>query len=465
MVQTSYFGYIFIHFWELIALPFYFIVIYLFANYIKHRRIKNNPVYKFYVWGLFAKIIGGLVFVFVYLYVYKGGDTTAYFESSMALHNLMNTDFGSYLVNQFGSPNYERFSFFTSDTGYPLPYMYFDTQTYMVIRLINPLLIFSFSSYLLTTVLLDWIAYTGLWRLFLVFSEHYPKRTNLFALAILFFPSIIFWGSGILKDTITLSCTGWVVYCINKIFILRKQRIRFLIILGINIFIVLLIKPYVIFALFPGSLLWILSSRILNIRSVLIRVMIVPVVFGVSIWGGYYLLSYMGRYMGKFALEKIEKTAIITQYDLKQNYYHGHSFDIGITDASLGGLIRKFPDAFVAGIYRPFLWESGNAVMLITGLENGFILILTIIALFRNPFSSLRKIISDPLLFFAITFSIFFAFSVGLTTSNFGALVRFKIAYLPFFLCALFILINYKEETSIQTSEPIFRGKRVPLLR
>ena len=125
----------------------------------------------------------------------------------------------------------------------------------MVLRLVNPLLLLTFSSYLLTTVLLDWIAYAGIWKLFLVFTDHYPNRKNLFALAILFFPSVIFWGSGILKDTITLSCTGWVVYCIHKIFVQKKKTIGLYIPLFLNLFIIFFIKPYVIFALLPGSLL------------------------------------------------------------------------------------------------------------------------------------------------------------------------------------------------------------------
>ncbi|NNF02533.1 MAG: hypothetical protein HKN22_07590 [Bacteroidia bacterium] len=40
---------------------------------------------------------------------------------------------------------------------------------------------------------------------------------------------------------------------------------------------------------------------------------------------------------------------------------------------------------------------------------------------------------------FCIIFSLFFAFSVGLSTSNFGSLVRYKIPLLPFFVAALFI--------------------------
>jgi len=49
-------------------------------------------------------------------------------------------------------------------------------------------------------------------------------------------------------------------------------------------------------------------------------------------------------------------------------------------------------------------------------------------------------------LFFTVYFSVFFAFSVGLTTSNFGSLVRYKIPAIPFFLISLIIIsATYKD--------------------
>jgi hypothetical protein len=112
------------------------------------------------------------------------------------------------------------------------------------------------------------------------------------------------------------------------------------------------------------------------------------------------------------------------------------------------GLLKKSPVAIIAGLYRPFLWESGNAVMLVSGIENTLILILTITSIFRtNIIYFFKKMLREPILFFSLSFSIFFAFSVGISTPNFGALVRFKIAYLPFFLCSLFILIKRKDDT------------------
>jgi len=53
--------------------------------------------------------------------------------------------------------------------------------------------------------------------------------------------------------------------------------------------------------------------------------------------------------------------------------------------------------------------------------------------------------IKHEILFFCITFAVLFAFMIGLTTPNFGALVRFKIPLIPFFAAWLVIMRNHKK--------------------
>ena len=70
MVETVDFYGITIHLWEILALPFYLLFIYLVANTIKLKRIEQNPFYKYYVRGLFTKISGDWVLLsFTYIYI------------------------------------------------------------------------------------------------------------------------------------------------------------------------------------------------------------------------------------------------------------------------------------------------------------------------------------------------------------------------------------------------------------
>jgi hypothetical protein len=81
--------------------------------------------------------------------------------------------------------------------------------------------------------------------------------------------------------------------------------------------------------------------------------------------------------------------------------------------------------------------------MFISSIENAFILLFCIYLLIRlKVYRFFGLVSSHPLLLFSFIFSIFFAFSVGVSVSNFGTLVRLKIPCIPFFLSSL-VILNY----------------------
>jgi len=85
--------------------------------------------------------------------------------------------------------------------------------------------------------------------------------------------------------------------------------------------------------------------------------------------------------------------------------------------------------------------------MAFAGLENLFILALSLYVLFKVKLKHLLlSLFSHPLFIFSFLFALFFAFSVGLTTANYGALVRLRIPCMPFYICAIIILFkNYNK--------------------
>lgn len=81
--------------------------------------------------------------------------------------------------------------------------------------------------------------------------------------------------------------------------------------------------------------------------------------------------------------------------------------------------------------------------MVISGLENTLLLLLTIYFIFRTRvYGMFVYTFSNPVLLFCLSFSLITAFIVGLTTANFGALVRYKMPLLPFFVSYFIILID-----------------------
>ncbi len=154
----------------------------------------------------------------------------------------------------------------------------------------------------------------------------------------------------------------------------------------------------------------------------------------------------MGDSLGLYKVDTVFERAAIVQKDMKADYYGGKSFDIGEFDGSFESVIQKAPQAIFAGIFRPGIWDVRNAVMFISSLENTYLLILTTFLLFKLKFFGFFQLIGkNPLLLFCMLFSLFFAFSVGLSISNFGSLVRLRIPELPFFVSGIFILRHLYE--------------------
>jgi hypothetical protein len=290
-------------------------------------------------------------------------------------------------------------------------------------------------------MVLSFICYSGIWKLFMLFNDYFPKLQKQFAISFLFIPSVVFWGSGLLKDSITLSAVGWYTFYFHSFFIRKKRSFSSLAFIFISSYLLICIKPYIFFALLPGSILWLTNERLASVQNKILKSLAAPVFILVGIGLSFLLLSQMGDVLGIYAMDKVLDRAVVVNIDQKQDYYKGSSFDIGHFDADPISMLGKAHLAIAATLFRPYLWDVRNVVMFMSALENTYILCLTIFLLIRlKLFSFFTLIGANPLLLFSFLFSLFFAFSVGIATSNFGSLVRLKIPCIPFYVAGLFVL-------------------------
>lgn len=450
-VQTFTYGKVPIEIWEWPVLIFLIIAFTFGAAYTQRRHITDNPEYRYYLLGLLAKIVGGLAFACIYVFYYKQGDTTSFYECSMAFSKLFHHDLSDFFAAYTGPGTPEIKSYFTMDTGEPMMYMLQEGSTRFTMKILVPFMLISGNSYFITTLLVSVFTYGALWQLFRMFVSYFPRYTNQIAIAILFMPSVLFWGSGILKDSFTLAATCYLMVCTYRI--ISKKGSMLLNVAGFIFFAwaILSIKAYVLLILIPSTLVWFFYSRIKRIKNQLIRTAAIPFIYLMVFAGSYIFFSRFGESFGKFSLDRALQTAAITQNDLKQEYYQGNSFDIGEWEPTIGGALSKFPQATIAGLYRPFIFESKNVVMLISGLENLMMLGLTLFVLIRIKWKTMFAIINNyPIILYSLVFSILFAFMIGLTTSNFGAMVRFKIPLIPLYMGSIMVFYGSVREVMLR---------------
>lgn len=435
--------------YDFILGPLYLIVILFFAHkFSTNRRIKED-YYKYFMPGLLVKMFGAVSLGLVYLFYYGGGDTLNYYYTACTLLDVMLNRTSDFMYLYFGNPRVN--DFFMMNSEYPFFYWVNDEYAYFVSKCFVPIVFLCNKSYMASALVVATICYLGVWRLYLVFIHEFPHLAKQFTWSILYIPSVVFWGSGIMKDSITFSAVCLYVHGFYWFFTQRKLKTKYIVALILAAYMLLSIKPYILFALLPGSIIWYVTLRTTKIKNALLRVMFAPTLVFVGIIIGVFVLQSLGDSLGKYSLEKVLKTASGAQMDLKQSYYGGNTFDIGDYDPTIAGVLSVSHKAIFAALFRPTLLDVRNVVMALSAIENTFILgfcIYLIVKLRVVRFFGL--ITKHPLLMFSFIFSIFFAFSVGVSISNFGALVRLKIPCIPFFLSSLVILNELLNQSNVK---------------
>ncbi len=443
-------------YWDLVLPPFYILALIGIGVAYRNAHQYKREYYKYFIPAFVAKLFAAIAFCLVYTFYYEGGDTTGYYISARAYVNILfNNGFDSFMeVANFYSHNIQNTGYFNETNGY----LYFPPHDYyalVVVLLTSPICLLAGKSFFATTILLSAFSFIGSWKLYELFIYYFPKKTKEFAYIILFIPSVIFWGSGILKDTYTYTFVGIYTYSIWKYFIIKDRKIKYIIAVVITAIFIILIKPYIFIALMPGSIIWLAFNRLKKIRNPFWRAASIPIVF--ATFGAIIVLgmSLLDAYLGEYSVDHVLDKAVKTQQDLiRGDQYGGNNFDIGKFDATISGILLKVPVAINLALFRPYLWDANNVVMLASGLENLAVLGFTIYVLFKVSFRKILKTIGEnPLILFSIVFALFFAFSVGLTTANYGALVRLKIPCIPFYLATLLMIYELNKKLPIGHKE------------
>ncbi|MFW5793812.1 MAG: hypothetical protein ACOCWC_05965 [Bacteroidota bacterium] len=433
---------------DLAIIAFYLLIIFIISHYIKKKHIYTNPAYQYYVYGLFASIVGAIALGLVYNFYYPGGDTTGYYRSSEAMVNLLRSDYKAYFRLLFGDLSPEALSAFTAETG--KPWYTHDYGAFAIVRITSIFTLLGFKNYFTASILFAWFFYIGYWKLYLLFCNFYPKYYKQLAIPILFFPSVLFWGSGILKDTVTLAALAWFIYAIYFLIVKKKFVIPNIIAILLLGYILLVVKPYIVVALMPGLAIWAGWHYLSKIDNPLIKFFISPLILVLFLVLGISSLSLFSENLGIYgSMEGIIQKAIITYEDhLRFEQYGTNFYSLGEFDGTLSNFLAKTPAAVVAGLFRPFVWEAESTFVLLSAIENALLLIFVLYVFLKNgPVRFMRIAFKEPMVIFSLSFAFIFAFAVGVSSGNFGALVRLKIPMIPFFV-ASFVIIFMKSRES-----------------
>lgn len=422
---------------DLLLTPIFLLIIYAIAYSIRPK-LTNKITKKYFIPGLTLKLIGGIALGLVYEFVYGGGDTARYFaESKIITRAFYNSpDIGIKLLLSHGQVDPATLAY-ASQMGW-----YTASTEFFIVKISAFFGILCNSTYMVIALWFAFISFLGMWAMFITFLKIYPTLHKQFAIAVFYLPSVFFWGSGLMKDSITIGASGLVFYGFYKAFIEKKSLIPSLIITFIGAYIIASVKLYILLAFMPPALFWIFTENNRRIKNAALRTVLKPLFFGVGILVAIFGALYLSEGSDRYAIDKIgERTKANAEYLTSSFVQTGSAYNIGTFDGSLGSMFKVAPQAVVVALYRPFIWEVRNPAMLLSALEATFFIVFTLKFFFKVGFVKTIKFISTkPILVFCMVYSLVLAFAVGTNSGNFGTLVRYKIPLMPFYLAALFIM-------------------------
>lgn len=433
---------------------FYIVIIFIIANIIKNKVIESN-LKKHFIRGLTLKLIGSISIFIVYFYIYESGDTYYYYKRAEYIKFIFSENFNLGLKLLFKNPQiYDPQTY-----GIFMGLRAWDSSSFLIVKLATFFSFFSFGNYLPIAFGFSLLSYFGIWKLYKTLVTFYPKNINGLSISFLYLPSLFFWGSGLLKDTITIGflCL-FTSYFIDFIFY-KKFSISRVILSIISIYIIGVIKSYILLALFPALLLLLFFNFRNKIPNKFIKNFSTPLFLVVIFVSSLASLNLFSSIFTKFNIDNIEKKATDMQrwHTYKVNVLQGgdgSSYNLGDVDFSPVGILKKIPAAVNVAIFRPYLWEVSNPLMLFSAFESFFIFLYTLKLIFyslKKPRILLQNLNNNSVIIFMLVFSLIFGFSVGFTSYNFGALSRYRIPLLPFYLSSVLIIIDKLKNTENST--------------
>ena len=404
----------------------HFIII-LSIAWIFFKKIGNKYPRIFWLAFVFRLLMGAGLGL-LYLYYYSANDTWLFFKDSTVLAQFGKSDLAAYLNFLFTDemPDYLKEQLINSQP-----------RSLFLVKFMSVFSWMGGNNYWISASYFSLIAFLASWYLFIVITSIFENSWQAASLSFLFFPSIIFWSAGLIKETLALAG----IYFIAGLFLkfIHQQKILW--------------TEWMI-ALYGFYVAWNLKYYWTALFGAVVFTYVVVFFLSkkVSFFKKYKTLSWFAIFTflcgmasllhPNFYLHRFLQVLITNHDDFIRisaddgliHFYNLH--------ASWASVILNSPWALFSGLLRPFVWEASGMTAILASLENLVITILLVSALsgFRRK-SSHRLLLLSTIMYIALL-CIFLA----LSTPNLGTLSRYRVGFLPFLIFVISYrnpLINY----------------------
>lgn len=410
----------------LLVIGYTLLFAYLFS---KWRFIQNSQLdWPLVQLAFISKVVFSLLYGWLHLHYIYGIDTHTYVKYGLEIYNTLWDNPLHYLELVFG-PSGERPPPAHLKATIDKIEHWTNGRSYAMLR-INALLgFFSFGCYWVHAVFFACFSFIGSIGLYRTFLHFFPtKKWTIYGL-IFAMPAIVFWGSGVNKESVILFLVGSLLYQIVS-WLQQPKKITRWIIISVCLLGLIGIRPHVFLLLFAALVPFIWTS------------------FYKKWTLSKYTISYLVMLIGVLLasnlspkLNFLNKIADLRFHYVK--YYTGNSdLDIELIRPTFLAIVQDVPAALYRMTLAPLAIETTTFFRLLGKIETVFLLLLVLVGLYCNRFWRYKKQL--PFLYFCLFFTLSYFILTGLIVNNIGAIVRYRSIFLPLFLAFFLLPISIK---------------------
>jgi hypothetical protein len=380
---------------------------------------KTDPRLAKYFWpAILLKIAAGIGVGVLYMYHYRTGDTLNYFADGKVLSAVARENFGNYI------------RFLWDDSGGLEKDLFFsEPRALFFVKFVSLFNLITADNYWLSASYFSVISFFATWQLLKKINAFLPETTLPAFIAFLFFPSVVFWTSGLIKESLACAALFYLTAILLDAWFKQSVKIHFSIIAVPALWILWSLKYYLAAIFIPVVL-----------TCVFYRFLILPVskpkTFGAEIFLWVFLficplalISFMhpNFYFSNFLEVIVSNNEIYNQSSAANDIIEFYALK-----PEVGSIIRNTPMALFSGLFQPLIFEVSNPLQIIAGIENLLLLFLFIFSL-KNT----KHILQSPhrvLIFGLIVYVCLLCVFITLSTPNFGTLSRYRTGYISYFI-------------------------------
>ncbi|MFN4235436.1 MAG: hypothetical protein ACK4IK_11605 [Bacteroidia bacterium] len=393
--------------------------------------------------SLFAfnlKIIFGFIIWYIYTFYYSDrgtGDQYRYFDDAAIMFEAF-LQKPIYFIELFfdkGRENEELKPFYERLMNWDKEYNYawiIDNRT--IIRFNALVHFFSWGNFHVHTIFMNFLSFSGLFLLYKSLIRFFVTKPKLLFIAVFLMPTVLFWGSGVLKEGIVIFGLGLFCYGFFNSFNEQYFNIKTFLFFIMGILVLASIKVYVLLCLIPAALTYFIIKK-LPVKHTWLFFFCIQVAFVLLIFNLKWIHPELDI-VNKLWFKRNDFINVANEWGAKSTIA-----PIPFEKSAMSIMLHS-PQAIINSLFRPHILELKSMMYLMPFFENLLLLLLVILVIlnFKKPDKQVQYFSM-----FALVFIVYLATMIGLTTPILGAIVRYKLPLMPFLLLILFQCLNIEK--------------------